>query len=126
MYDQDKQLKFRFSRKQRLLTPKEYQAVFEKPLGRFKSQYFLLLVKRNALPYARLGLIVAKKQIKRAYIRNSIKRLARESFRLRQHDLKGLDIVFLAYRSLEALDKVEISKCLDEYWLKLKARFSSL
>lgn len=123
VYDKDNQLSFRFSRKQRLLTPKEYKSVFENPLGRFKSQHFLLLVKRNQLESARLGTVIAKKQIKKAHDRNTIKRLVRESFRLRQHELRGIDIVFLAYRSLESLNNVEISKCLDEYWLKLMARY---
>ncbi len=92
-------------------------------MGRFKSQHFLLLIKHNQLDDARLGLVVAKKQIKKAFARNSIKRIVRENFRLKQYELKGFDIVFLAYRSLELLDNVEINKCLDEYWLKLKTRY---
>lgn len=122
--DEQNGLSFNFSCRQRLLTPKDFKAVFEDPLGRFKSQYFLLLVKRNQLEHARLGIVVAKKQIKKACARNSIKRIVRESFRYRQHELKGLDIVFLAYQKLESLDKVETSKCLDEYWSKLIKRFN--
>jgi ribonuclease P protein component len=45
---------------------------------------------------ARLGLVVAKKHLKRAVDRNRFKRLVRESFRSHQEQLAGLDVVVLA------------------------------
>lgn len=45
---------------------------------------------------ARLGLVVAKKHLKRAVDRNRFKRLVRESFRAHQQQLEGLDVVVLA------------------------------
>ncbi len=47
----------------------------------------------NGLQHARLGLIIPKRIIAHAVSRNRVKRLLREGFRLRQHDLQGLDIV---------------------------------
>ncbi|AXS81352.1 ribonuclease P protein component [Dechloromonas sp. HYN0024] len=42
---------------------------------------------------ARLGLVVAKKLLKRAVDRNKVKRVVREQFRLRQAGLPALDLV---------------------------------
>jgi len=52
-----------------------------------------LLAAPNGLSYARLGMIVPKKIISTAVRRNRVKRLIRESFRLNQVDLAGLDVV---------------------------------
>jgi len=52
-----------------------------------------LLAAPNGLDYARLGLIVPKKIIATAVGRNRVKRLIRESFRLNQTQLAGLDVV---------------------------------
>ena len=42
---------------------------------------------------ARLGVVVAKRNVKLAVARNRLKRTVRESFRLQQSCLTGLDIV---------------------------------
>lgn len=88
---------YRFSKNKRLLTPEDYQAVFKEPI-KSKSFYFTVLTRPNHLTTARLGLIIAKKVIRQAVQRNRVKRLIRESFRLHQHSLIGLDIVVLAGR----------------------------
>ena len=56
----------------------------------------LLLGKKNKLKTARLGLAVAKKQLKLAVSRNRFKRLTRESFRQHLDIIKNLDIVVIA------------------------------
>ncbi len=52
-----------------------------------------LLAAPNGLDYSRLGMIVPKKVIPHAVSRNRVKRLIRESFRLKQSELAGLDVV---------------------------------
>lgn len=47
----------------------------------------------NGLDYSRLGMIVPKKILATAVARNRVKRLIRESFRLNQTALAGLDVV---------------------------------
>lgn len=47
----------------------------------------------NSRPLARLGIVVAKRNVKLAVARNRIKRLVRETFRQQQQRLNGLDIV---------------------------------
>jgi len=65
---------------------------------------------------------IAKKQIKRAVDRNKIKRSARESFRLRQLTIGSFDIVVLARREAAAASKKNLSRSLNDHWLKLAQR----
>ena len=98
---------FAFTKKQRLLNSDQYQAVFSKADIKVSSTYILLLARRNALPYSRLGLIVPKKKIKLAVGRNRCKRLLRESFRQKQEDIKALDIVALVRGNFSNMNKTE-------------------
>ncbi len=52
-----------------------------------------ILAAPNGLGYSRLGMIVPKKVIAHAVLRNRVKRLIREYFRLKQTELAGLDVV---------------------------------
>lgn len=47
----------------------------------------------NGTKLARLGLAVPKKHVHKSVERNRLKRLIRESFRLRQKQLEGKDVV---------------------------------
>jgi len=58
-----------------------------------RGQRFVLLSLANKLSYPRLALVVSKRFVPRAVSRNRIRRLIRESFRLRQHTLGGRDLV---------------------------------
>ena len=65
---------------------------------------------------ARLGLIVAKRQLKRAVDRNRAKRVLRESFRHARRSLPAADIVV----QLVSTAPVEaIAKSANELWIKL-------
>lgn len=96
--------RLRFQRYQRLLTAKAFTPVFNDPTHKLSDRSFLILA-RESHPEsaARLGLVVAKKNLKRAVDRNRFKRLVRERFRHMQHQLSGLDIVILARRGSEPL-----------------------
>jgi len=86
---------FRFTREQRLLDGAQFQAVFNDPDWRVSDRYFLILARRNDLPQARLGLVIGRRKARHAVDRAAIKRRAREQFRLRQHELAGLDLIVL-------------------------------
>jgi ribonuclease P protein component len=45
---------------------------------------------------ARLGLAIARKQVRRAVDRNRLKRIARECFRKQRDALHGIDLVVMA------------------------------
>ena len=70
----------RFTRQQRLTQASEFKSVFAKPCVKQGDANMLILGKFNKQKSARLGLAVAKKQLKRAVSRNRFKRLTRESF----------------------------------------------
>jgi ribonuclease P protein component len=71
------------------------------------------------LPYARLGLTVSKKHVRKSVNRNRIKRMARESFRHRQSELFGLDVLVITYKGLEMLSNKQIRLSLEDHWHRL-------
>lgn len=104
-----------FARHQRLLRPAEYKQVFARPC-KISDKHLTLLCRQNNLPQARLGLAVAKRNIRTAVARNRIKRLSRESFRRHQLELAGLDIVVLVQTSAAQLTNQELFEVLEKLW----------
>lgn len=102
--------------------PGEFQAVFDGAAFKVGEAGFLLLAKPNALPHPRLGLVVAKKKIRLAVNRNRIKRIVRDSFRLHQHDLPSLDIIFLVRQDLSTVANDEFHKQLLNAWKRLQRK----
>lgn len=112
---------YEFNRESRLLTPGQFQSVFSKP-SRYGSSHFTILITANNTDRNRLGLAVAKKRVKLAVQRNRIKRQVRESFRLKQHDLPGVDIVVMVKSGIDKLDNSEINHQLEKIWRKIIQR----
>lgn len=113
-----------FTKQQRLLKPAEFKAVFDNAPFRASHQFILMLSRPNATDTARLGLVIAKKNIRLAVDRNRVKRLIRESFRQHQQHLCGLDVIVLARRGLAELDNEQIFKLLAKQWLRLARKKS--
>lgn len=102
----------RFNKTSRLLNAADYQNVFQQPL-RAVDKYFTVLAKANQTNESRLGLAISKKNARRAVDRNRIKRIARESFRIHQDKLAGLDFVIMAkFAAVQADNKVLASSLL--------------
>ena len=97
-----------------MLTPAHFTFVFQQPL-RAGTPQITILGRQNSLGHPRIGLTVAKKNVKRAHERNRIKRLTRESFRLRQHELPSMDFVVVAKRVAD-LDNRALSEALEKLW----------
>lgn len=114
---------FRFPRDNRLLTPAEFQPLFDQPDHRISNGPFLLLAKRRAADAPpRLGLVTGKRRIRRAVDRNLVRRLARESFRLRKATLPPVDAVILVRANLHRPDRAELAAQLDGLWAGLLAK----
>lgn len=108
-----------FSQELRLLKAQEYSFVFEKPI-RLGNRAFTVLARKNDRQTPRLGMAIAKKQVKLAVNRNLIKRKVRESFRIRQHQLPAFDFVVMVKRSINELNKQEIDSALQHIWRKAR------
>ena len=83
------------------------------------TRYLAVFFKTNKLAYSRLGIIIAKRNVHRAVDRNRLKRLIRESFRLHQHRIAGVDIVVVCYRGADSINNVEFIACLEKQWQRL-------
>lgn len=108
-------VKLTFPRVLRLLTPSHFSLVFANP-SRAGTPEVTILACKNSYAFPRLGLTVAKKQIKRAHERNRVKRIIRESFRHIQHDLPARDFVVIVKKPAEKLTNEQLRSVLDKLW----------
>lgn len=107
-----------FSKTQRLLTAKQYKQVFTNP-KKLSTRNITCLYSPNQLHHARLGIIVAKKNIRFAVDRNRLKRICRESFRLHQSQLAAIDCVILVRRGSSELPNQVLFDQLEALWKKM-------
>lgn len=99
---------FGFPKAYRLRTPAEFDAVFA-----FKRSAadgtLVVYAMPNDLPHPRLGLSVSRKN-GNAVVRNRLKRLYREAFRLTRAELPNADLILIPRRRPEpTLDEVKAS-----------------
>ena len=111
----------KFTKNNRLRKSKEYKAIRGTRLT-VSVPEILLLAQPNLLSYPRLGLTIAKKQVKLAVQRNRIKRIARESFRQNREVLPNVDIVLLARKGIVDINNEELHQCLKKLWQQLAKR----
>ncbi len=111
-----------FTKALRLLNAADYTSVFDDAPIRASHPAFLILSRPNSLPHPRLGLIIAKKHVKKAHQRNAIKRIARESFRHQQHKLTSIDAIVLARRGADNFSAAELRKIFNGLWKRINKR----
>jgi len=111
---------YEFSTDVRIHCAADYKSVFDGALFKVHQPHFLFLAKISEQPKSRLGIVVAKKKVRRAHERNRVKRLARESFRLHQQQLDVLDIVVMPKQGIEAIPNAELHQQLQFAWQKLQ------
>ena len=108
-----------FSRDKRLLTPRHFKAVFDSPTGKVPGKNLLILARENGLDHPRLGLVIGKKSVKLSVQRNRLKRLMRDSFRLNQQAIAGLDVVIVARKGLGEVENPELHQHFGKLWKRL-------
>lgn len=115
---------FTFQPASRLLQASDFKGVFDHAFYKVHQPSFLLLAtKRTTAGFqSRVGIVVAKRKIKRAHERNRFKRLTRESFRLHQHELQALDIVVMAKQGADLLSNDDLHQELKKAWHMLQQR----
>jgi ribonuclease P protein component len=109
-----------FGKDNRLLEAADFGRVF-KQAKRSRDKLFTVLCRPNNSTRARLGLAISKKYCRPAVGRNRIKRVVRESFRLRQDLLSGLDIVVINNPAATAAGNDEIFASLARHWQRCAA-----
>lgn len=88
-----------YPKEARLHSPSEFAEVFSHKRA-IRGVLFTLHFCPNQLGYARLGLIIAKRNAKRAVTRATIKRIIRECFRHIRTQLPPQDIIFRLNKSI--------------------------
>ncbi len=98
----------------RLHRPSEYASALKgKRLAR--GALFVVTTPRNAPAdtdpiCARLGLVIAKRFAAKSVTRNAIKRVIREAFRQKRHELPARDLVFRLHSKVGPLTLTELKK----------------
>ena len=103
----------------RLAEKKDFSAVFDQPTCKYSTAELLVLARSTRFPVARLGVVVPKKNIRKAVARNQIKRVIRESFRLHKNHLENWDIVVLALKPADKATNQILFERLVKAWAKL-------
>jgi ribonuclease P protein component len=107
-----------FPQELRLKTSAQFKRVFDRA-QKISTKKIRIFYCANGLTHPRLGVIVAKKNFHDANKRNSFKRITRESFRYKQHELGNYDYIVFAHKEASIFSKKELRQCLDQQWEKL-------
>ena len=108
-----------YTRDHRLMEQREFKAVFDGTEAKLHQGPLLFLARRSQRPVGRLGIVVAKRNVKRAHERNRLKRLLREAFRLHQEQVAGIDIVVLVRQGADKLENPALWELLNPAWRRL-------
>jgi ribonuclease P protein component len=95
--------------------PAEFRVVRQQG-RRFSDAYFVVSVLANHETHPRLGLAIATRSCGNAVVRNTIKRLARESFRLNQYDLPAVDVTIAARDAARLAPRSALRASLAKHW----------
>lgn len=115
---------YRFGKSKRLLNAADYKLVFDGVDHKASTKELLCLSRENTLDHPRLGLVIAKKNVRHAVQRNRVKRIIRESFRLHQHTLPAIDVIVLARKGVADMENAELHAELEKLWQRLSAKYS--
>ena len=114
-----------FGRESRLLTGRDFRYVFDRGVRSTDRCFSIVARTRSAgsdpCP-ARLGLAVARKQIRLAVRRNRLKRLIRESFRTHRERLSGMDVVVIPRAVADQVSREFVRSSLSRHWGVLAER----
>ena len=108
----------RLQKRARLLKATEFNRVFDKAV-RSSDQYYTVLARANDIEFPRLGLAISKKRARLAVTRNRLKRIIRESFRQKQHDIYCADYIVLAGQKSSSANNSRLIQSLEQHWQKL-------
>lgn len=103
----------KFPPKARIRRKAQFQRVFAKR-QRLLGQFCVLYYRRNTIQCPRLGMVVSKRDVRKAVARSRFKRLAREAFRTQRRNLSALDVVIIAKPGAGDKTRYELQRCLNK------------
>lgn len=112
-----------FQKHQRLLDKHAFSAVFDGQPTKAGGPSGMALTIPSCQAESRLGVIVAKKNVRHASQRNRIKRVVREYFRLNPLPTPT-DIIFLARHGVAEKSNAELRTDLAIIWRKLSKKIA--
>ncbi|MBL10854.1 MAG: ribonuclease P protein component [Acidiferrobacteraceae bacterium] len=105
----------RLRKNRRLSCPAQFSSVLPSKFRSYDDLFSVVALKNGGEP-SRLGISVSKRIAKRAVNRNRIKRVVRESFRKKQEDLLGLDLVAVAKSGASNSENTTMFDSLARHW----------
>ncbi|SUG22342.1 ribonuclease P [Salmonella enterica subsp. arizonae] len=98
-----------------MLTPAHFTFVFQQP-QRAGTPQITILGRLNSLGHPVSVLPSPRKMFDARMNATGLKRLTRESFRQRQHELPAMDFVVVAKKGVADLDNRALSEALEKLW----------
>ena len=115
---------FGLPRDSRLLRPADFAALRGNS-ERIATRSFVAEHRHNETSSARLGIAVSRRVSKRAVVRNRIRRVIRESYRLHRLGLPAADILVIARLQAAEIPNAQLRADLESIWLRLSASRAS-
>ncbi|MDP8261687.1 MAG: ribonuclease P protein component [Candidatus Ancaeobacter aquaticus] len=111
-----------FRKHERLVKQKEFKDIITHG-KKFATQHILYYIKKNELPYNRLGVSISRKT-GNAVVRNRCKRRIRELFRTHKKEIaQGFDICTVIIKDIGSLKHEELKTAYINMLHKIAARF---
>jgi len=107
-------------RHSRLLRPSDFAALRGNS-QRIATGCFIAEHRRNEQSMARLGIAVSRRVDKRAVVRNRIRRVIRESFRLHRAGLPAADILVIVRVQSAEVANAQLRADIETIWRRLAA-----
>jgi ribonuclease P protein component len=114
-----------FRQTQRIKKPSVFKQIFSQSSIKCSERFVLLLAVKSPIDTARLGIVVSKRNFRRAHERNYLKRMIRESFRHHQTQLDALDILIIPRRDMLHLPRPDIHIQMAKLWSRLENRLKT-
>ena len=103
----------------RLKKNEDFRKVYQKKRS-MANRLLIIYILKNKYGYNRVGFTVSKK-VGKSVIRNRVKRLLRESYRLNEEKiLQGYDIIFIARNTASKASYREIENAMMHLFKKMK------
>ena len=110
-----------FNKKSKLIKTDEFSSVFNFR-KRISGNFLAIHYQPNTLKHARLGLVVGKKVAKLSVDRNYMRRVLREFFRAKQHEINHVDLVIRVQKKFDKTDFDSIQQEVNTLIAKINQR----